>query len=375
MQQKSSKVRLLIAGGGTGGHVFPAIAIANAFMRLYPASEVFFVGAEGRMEMTRVPEAGYRIEGLPMVGLPRRRSLGSYVRFLWGWYRSYRMARRLVKEFCPHVVVGVGGYASVPVMQVAQRLGLPTLIQEQNGYAGVANKLLARRARKICVAYGGMERFFPAEKIEFTGNPVRQMIRSPFPDAQKSRLELGLPLHGRVVLVVGGSLGARTLNEAVLGALEELQQRDSVSILLQTGGQSYAAVRKAVEGYTGVNLRVVDFISRMDYAYSAADLIVSRAGAIAISELCIVGKPVVLVPSPNVAEDHQRKNAEALVSSQAALMVLDSDAPAELMSVVFDLLDDPARCEMLSTQILSLAKPQAAARIAEIVYDLIEMES
>lgn len=372
MQERSQRYRVMLAGGGTGGHVFPAIAIANAVCQKAPESEVLFVGALGRMEMERVPEAGYRIVGLPIVGMPRKRQVGAMVRFLWSWYRSNRKARRLIRDFSPDVVVGVGGYASVPVMQMAQRAGVGTVIQEQNGYAGKANKLLAHKARHVCVAYEGMERYFPADKIRLTGNPVRQLVLPPHPECEEARQALGLPLEAKVVLVVGGSLGATTLNESVVGALDMLRNRPDVSVVLQTGAHGYHAVQAATAGYDGGNLIVRDFISRMDYAYAAADVIVSRAGAIAISEMCLVGKPVVLVPSPNVAEDHQTKNAEVLAHHGAALLLRDALAREQLMPRVFELLSDEPRCQRMGAAISKLARTNAAVEIAKYVLEVAE---
>ncbi|PIE83940.1 MAG: undecaprenyldiphospho-muramoylpentapeptide beta-N-acetylglucosaminyltransferase [Bacteroidia bacterium] len=374
MRASGSSYRFIISGGGTGGHIFPAIAIANALVAEHPGCELLFVGAEGRMEMTRVPEAGYRIEGLPMVGMPRSRNPLAMLRFLLAWARSNRRARRIIRDFGPDLVIGVGGYSSAPTLGEAQKLGVPTLIQEQNGYAGRANRLLARRARAVSVAYEGMERFFPSEKVVLTGNPVRQVLAGGLPTRDAARAELGLPPRQRVLLIVGGSLGASTLNAAITDQLPLLAEHPETTVCLQTGARSYEAVRERVATYPGDNLRVLDFIGRMDLYYAAADLIVSRAGAIAISELCIVGKPLILVPSPNVAEDHQTRNAETLSTRGAARLIPDHQAREQLLPQALELLQRPQECQAMAERIRPLARPHADRDIVRIINQILGEE-
>ncbi|PID90978.1 MAG: undecaprenyldiphospho-muramoylpentapeptide beta-N-acetylglucosaminyltransferase [Bacteroidetes bacterium] len=371
MRESRRSYRFIVSGGGTGGHIFPAIAIANALVAEHPGCEILFVGAEGRMEMTRVPEAGYRIEGLPMVGMPRSLNPLAMLRFLLAWFKSNRRARRIIQDFKPDLVIGVGGYSSAPTLGEAQKLGVPTFIQEQNGYAGRANKLLARKAMAVSVAYEGMERFFPAEKIVLTGNPVRQVFTKALPSGELARAELGLPQDKRIVLMVGGSLGAGTLNAAVAENLSLLAEHPDTFVCLQTGGRNYEGVKAQVAGYEGDNLMVVDFIKRMDLFYAAADLIVSRAGAIAISELCIVAKPLVLVPSPNVAEDHQMRNAETLSKRGAALLIPDNQAREQLLPQAFALLGNTAECQAMAERIKPLARPHADKHIVQIINQII----
>ena len=318
-----SELKVIVSGGGTGGHIFPAISIANAVRELRPDAEILFVGAEGRMEMQRVPAAGYEIVGLPVQGFDRK-NLFKNISVLWKLMKSRRMAKRIISEFQPNVVVGVGGYASGPTLNMAAKAGIPTLIQEQNSYAGVTNKLLARSARKICVAYEGMERFFPEENIVFTGNPVRQNLLAPSMSFQEAVEHFGLDEKKRTVLIVGGSLGARTINESVLSCLELIRQQDEVQFIWQTGSFYHNEISDALRrAGRPENLIVTDFISDMAAAYTVADLVISRAGAGSISEFCLLGKPVILVPSPNVAEDHQTKNALALVKKGAAVYIKD----------------------------------------------------
>lgn len=365
-------IRIIISGGGTGGHIFPAISIAGAVRALRPGAEILFVGAEGRMEMQRVPAAGYEIKGLPVAGFDRKRpwrNIGVLARLV----RSRMLARRIVRAFRPDVCVGVGGYASGPTLSVAAAMGIPTLLQEQNSYAGVTNKLLARRARRICVAYAGMERFFPADKLLLTGNPVRASLLAEQIGRDEALRRLGLDPERHTVLVVGGSLGARTLNDCMLGALSLIRQQKDVQFLWQTGKYYSQSVAAELDRRgRPANLSVTDFIADMDVAYAAADLVISRAGAGSISEFCLLGKPVILVPSPNVAEDHQTKNALALVQSEAALYVPDTEARQTLVPLAVNTVQDKARLETLGRNIRVLARPDAAADIAREVIKLAE---
>lgn len=362
--------RFIISGGGTGGHIFPAISIANAIKSKRPDAEILFVGAEGRMEMQRVPDAGYPIKGLPIEGFDRKNPLKN-IRVLWKIWKCQRMARKIIADFKPDAVVGVGGYASGPTLKTAAQMGIPTLIQEQNSYAGVTNKLLAKSAQRICVAYDGMERFFPADKIMMTGNPVRQSLTETHLTSEDARLQLGLDPHKATILIIGGSLGARTINESVLGTLNEIGTSD-VQIVWQTGKYYSAHIADELKRMgQPANLRVADFISDMDTAYAAADLVVSRAGASSISELCLLGKPCILVPSPNVAEDHQTKNAMALSTKGAALLVKDSDATTQLIPLAIQTATDPQRLQSLSKEISKLALPDSAAKIADEVFSII----
>ena len=319
-----SELRVIISGGGTGGHIFPAVSIANAVKALRPDAKILFVGALGRMEMQRVPAAGYEIIGLPIQGFDRKNLLKNF-KVLYKIWKSQRMAKKIIKDFRPQVAVGVGGYASGPTLNMAAAKGIPCLLQEQNSYAGVTNKLLAKKAAKICVAYEGMERFFPAEKIMMTGNPVRQQLLDTTISHEDAVRSFGFAPTKKVVLIVGGSLGARTLNESVLQHLDQIRKSD-VQFIWQTGKFYSAEISERLKGQDIPNLTVTDFISDMGVAYKAADLVVSRAGAGSISEFCLLGKPVILVPSPNVAEDHQTKNAMALVNKAAALYVKDAEA-------------------------------------------------
>ena len=374
--------RIIIGGGGTGGHIFPAISIANAIKQLRPQAEILFVGAEGRMEMQRVPEAGYPIIGLPVAGFDRKhlwRNVGVIIKLL----RSQWKARRIIRDFRPQVAVGVGGYASAPVLKTAALMGIPTLLQEQNSYAGVTNKLLAKNARRICVAYEGMERFFPAQKILLTGNPVRQNLLSPKPTRQEASQRFGLDPLKPTILVLGGSLGARTLNQTLTDALPLLQQHPEAQLILQTGRIYIHQVSQAIEQWAGTPLKeghvdalpglyVSDFLPDMAHAYAAADLVISRAGAGSISEFCLLGKPVILVPSPNVAEDHQTQNALALVKHDAALYVKDAEAHDTLLPIALQTVADSDRLNTLSLNILRLAQHHSAERIAQEVLQLIE---
>ena len=350
--------RILISGGGTGGHIYPALAIANAWMEKHPDSEILFVGAQGKMEMQKVPEAGYTIKGLPVAGLQRKLTLAnlSFPIKLW---RSLRMASRIVKEFNPHVVVGVGGYASGPVLYAAQNKGIPTLLQEQNSYAGLTNKLLAKKAAKICVAYPEMDRFFPKEKLKLTGNPVRKDLLDLAGKREQGIQVFGLDSTRKTVLVLGGSLGARTLNQAMLKHMVDLE-KEGYQVLWQSGKFYFKDMELALEkaGLTHIHLR--EFIREMDLAYAAADVIVSRAGALSVSELCLVGKPVIFIPSPNVAEDHQTKNANACVKQGAAVLLADADAVAKFKEYIDELLQQEDKAQSLATAIKKLAMPDAA---------------
>ena len=373
--------RIIVSGGGTGGHIFPAISIANALKELCPDADILFVGAEGRMEMQRVPDAGYRIIGLPVAGFDRQH-LWKNVAVLVKLLRSQLKARRIVRDFRPQVAVGVGGYASGPMLKACAMAGIPTLIQEQNSYAGVTNKLLAKQAAKICVAYEGMERFFPADKIILTGNPVRQNLRDNRATRAEGAAHFGLDPQKKTILVLGGSLGARTLNRTMEAGLRTILGHPEVQFIWQTGKIYIDEVKQAITAFTGEavrnvrvaslpNLFVSDFIKHMDLAYAAADLVVSRAGAGSISEFCLLGKPVILVPSPNVAEDHQTKNALALVQKDAALYVKDADAPQQLLDTALQAVADDARLQSLAGNIGRLALPDAANTIAREVLGLI----
>lgn len=363
------ELRIIISGGGTGGHIFPAVSIANALKAKRPDARILFVGALGRMEMQRVPAAGYDIVGLPMCGFDRKH-LWRNIAVLWKLAKSQLKARRIIKEFRPQVAVGVGGYASGPTLKVAGMMGIPTLIQEQNSYAGVTNKLLAQKAEKICVAYEGMERFFPAGKIIMTGNPVRQDLLDRQTDRSEAVRSFGLDPEKKTILIIGGSLGARTINQCVLSHLD-LIRSSGVQFIWQTG-KIYIddARRRVAEAGELPMLHVTDFISRMDLAYSAADLVISRAGAGSISEFCLLRKPVVLVPSPNVAEDHQTKNALALVDKGAALYVKDSEAQEKMLATAIDAVNDAPRLRTLSENIAKLAFYNSADRIADEVLAL-----
>ena len=367
MSQQRHK-RIIISGGGTGGHVFPAISIANALRRIDPGTEILFVGALGRLEMEKVPEAGYRIIGLPVEGLKRRLTLKNLA-VLTRFFRSMRIAGKIIREFRPDVVVGVGGYASGPVLRQAGKLGIPTLIQEQNSYAGVTNKLLAKKASVICVAYQGMEKYFPAGKIVLTGNPVRLNLEN-LPAMRKEAMSFfGLTENVPVVLILGGSLGAGSINRSLSDGIDVLGKSDC-QWLWQSGKYYFEGVEKLVSGTPYTNIKVLSFINRMDLAFAAADVIVTRAGAGTISELCLAGKPAILVPSPNVAEDHQTRNALALSEKEAAILIPDSKAPGSLAGEALRLVADPGLRRKLSENIVKLAERDADKRIAEEVLKL-----
>ncbi len=363
-------MKVLISGGGTGGHIFPAISIANALKRRDPSTEILFVGAEGRMEMERVPAAGYDIVGLPVAGFDRRRPWRN-VGVLLKLARSLRRARKVLADFKPDIAVGVGGYASGPMLRQAQGRGIHTLLQEQNSYPGVTNKLLSKQADAICVAYENLDRFFPADKIVMTGNPVRAELTGCTLSQAEAKARMGFDPDRPLVLVTGGSLGARTINEAIGGALDVLTM-NGTQILWQTGRLYADGCRALAAEFADV--KASPFISDMAVAYRAADLVVSRAGACTISELQLLGKPAVLVPSPNVAEDHQRKNGQALVDRGAAVMVLDADAVETLPSTVRQLLDDPERRAALVHNISQMALPRADEMIVDRIYKILGVD-
>src|SRR5574344_1250217 len=365
------ELKIIISRGGTGGHIFPAISIANAIKAQRPDVKILFVGALGRMEMQRVPAAGYEIKGLPICGFDRKHLLKNISVLLKIW-KSQHMAKKIIKEFKPMAAVGVGGYASGPTLNQAAAMNIPCLIQEQNSYAGVTNKLLAKKAKKICVAYDGMERFFPADKIIKTGNPVRQAILETKISQKEAVLSFGLDPSKKTILLVGGSLGARTINESILNHLD-LVEESGVQFIWQTGKYYNSSIMDELKKHKELPmLKVTDFISDMGVAYKAADLIISRAGASSISEFCLIGKPVVLVPSPNVAEDHQTKNAMALVNRDAAILVKDADAAESLLPLAVKTVNDEARLKSLSENILKLALPDSAVIIAKEVIRMAE---
>ena len=360
-------IKVIISGGGTGGHIFPAISIANAIRALKPDAEILFVGAEGKMEMEKVPAAGYRIEGLPVAGFQRRLTFKN-VTFFYKLVASLLKARKIIRQFKPDVVVGVGGYASGPLLRQATSAGIPSLIQEQNSFPGVTNRILSGKVDKICVAYAGMERFFPASKIVFTGNPVRQDLLKPVDRDEAARF-FGLEASKPVILVIGGSLGARSINNGIAEALGDL--KPDVQLIWQTGKLYHAEMLERVKALALPNLRVFDFIQRMDLAFGLADVVISRAGASSISELAVLGKAAIFVPSPNVSEDHQTKNAQAMVGEEAALMVPDAQA-SSLIAVAQDLLQESGKAGMLAQRIRDFARPDAARDIALEVLQLIE---
>ncbi len=363
-------MKAIISGGGTGGHIFPAIAIANALKAADPTTEILFVGADGRMEMEKVPQAGYKIQGLWISGLQRKLTIDN-LSFPFKVVHSLVESVSILRKFRPDVVIGVGGYASGAVLQMAQILHIPTVIQEQNCYAGITNKLLAREAVAICTAYEECERFFDKDKIHLTGNPVRQDIVMNTVRQTEAYSFFNLDPFKKTVLVLGGSLGARTLNEAMIAAAATwAAHTDDVQIIWQTGKNYYDDIAKT-ELITAPNIRIYSFLSRMDLAYAAADIIVSRAGASSVSELCVVGKPVVLVPSPNVAEDHQTKNAMSLVNKNAAVLVRDAAAKTDLVNAILALIQDKNKQTELSENIQLLAKPNAAQDIVAVIYGVI----
>ena len=363
-------MNILISGGGTGGHIFPALSIANEIRRRHPEAHILFVGAEGRMEMEKVPAAGYEIKGLPVSGFDRTHLLRNF-KVLFRLGKSLRMAGKIVEEFKPDIAIGVGGYASGPVLKAAQRRSIPTLLQEQNSFAGVTNKLLAKKASCICVAYEGMERFFPADKIVLTGNPVRRNLLECTATPQQARQALGLQPDLRTILIVGGSLGARTVNHAMIAGLERIAAEDNVQVLWQCGKFYDDECREALAKVNAPNVHRQPFIAAMDMAYRAADLVVSRAGASSISELQLLGKAAILVPSPNVAEDHQTKNALALVDRNAAIMVRDADAVANLTATMLRTVADEGVLTALSENVAAMALRNAAETIVDQAEQLI----
>jgi len=356
--------RVIISGGGTGGHIFPAISIANAIKARYPEVEILFVGAENRMEMERVPAAGYKIIGLPIAGFDRKnlfRNIGVLIKL----QKSLSLARKVIRDFKPEIAIGVGGYASGPTLKAANRMHIPTLLQEQNSYAGVTNKLLAKKAAKICVAYDEMEQFFPEEKIVLTGNPVRRDLQCSEEKRKEAYDYFQLDPNKKTILVIGGSLGARTINQSMMKVLEKINNSD-VQFIWQTGKYYYEEIVHHAP------FTVYPFISRMDLAYSVADLIISRAGAGSISEFCMLGKPVILVPSPNVAEDHQTKNAMSLVNKNAAIKIADKDAENQLVDKALELIHNESELQSLSANILKLALPDAANSIVDEIEKILK---
>ena len=365
------ELRVIISGGGTGGHIFPAVSIANAIRSKHPDAEILFVGAEGRMEMQRVPAAGYEIKGLPVMGFDRQHLLRN-VKVVYHLLKSMSMARNIIKDFKPDIAIGVGGYASGPTLKAAQKMGIPTLLQEQNSYAGVTNKQLGADARCICVAYEGMERFFPADRIVLTGNPIRQNLLECTASKQEARRAMGVNPDKRTILIIGGSLGALSVNRVIGAGLKRIgDEADQVQVIWQTGKTNRGTSEEdlAVSGVTNV-LRT-DFISNMDMAYRAADLVVSRAGASSISEIQALGLPAILVPSPNVAEDHQTKNAQALASRNAAIMVRDADAPNELVDCMLRTVTNDGVLKTLADNVAQMALRDSATRIVDEVFKIV----
>jgi len=362
--------KIIISGGGTGGHIFPAIAIADAIKRKAPNADFLFVGANGKMEMEKVPAAGYEIKGIPVRGLQRRLSLAN-LSFPFRLVASLWQARKIIKEFKPDVAVGVGGYASGPLLRMALAAGIPTLIQEQNSYPGITNKLLASRVNKICVAYRDMEKYFPAGKIILTGNPIRSDILKIENKKAEATAYFRLDLHRPCILVTGGSLGARTINESVMKNLDKFTGKN-LQLIWQCGKTFYPEAQPLKAVYEEKKIRIEEFITRMDLAYAMADVVISRAGAIALAEIAAAGKPAVLVPSPNVAEDHQTHNALALVNAHAALMVKDTEAREKLADVVIGLVEDEILRKSLVKNLETLAHTDAADRIASEVLELIK---
>ena len=363
-------MKAIISGGGTGGHIFPALSIANEVHRRYPEANILFVGAEGRMEMEKVPAAGYKIIGLPVSGFDRKRlwrNVAVGIKLL----KSMSKARAILKEFNPDIAIGVGGYASGPMLKAAQKRGIPTLLQEQNSYAGVTNKLLAAKAERICVAYEGMERFFPQEKIVLTGNPVRRNLLECGATPEQARQAMGVSPNKKTVLIIGGSLGARTVNNAIIAGLKQIGEAYGVQVIWQTGKLYDQQCREALEASGVKNVVQMPFISNMDMAYRAADLVVSRAGASSISELQLLGKAAILVPSPNVAEDHQTKNALALVNRDAAVMVTDADAVETLVPTMLDTVGNSDLLASLSANVEKMALRDAAEHIVDEVEKII----
>ena len=361
--------RVILSGGGTGGHIFPALSIANEIKKRYPDTEILFVGALGRMEMEKIPAAGYKIVGLPIMGFPRKPGLKIFT-FFKKLFQSASMAKKIVNEFNPEIAIGVGGFASGPILRAAANQKIPTLIQEQNSYAGITNKILGRKVNSICVAYDNMDRFFPSKKIILTGNSVRENLLTNIQNKNEALEYFGLTGNERVILIVGGSLGARSINNAVLKNLEVIA-KSGVQVIWQTGAIYFEKIQTEIQGKRPENLQVHKFLSRMDLAYSSANVVISRAGAGTISELCLVGKPAILIPSPNVSEDHQTKNALALVDKDAAVMITDAEIDKNLFQVAFDLVNNNELCQLMATNIKILAKPEATKTIVDEVEKLI----
>lgn len=364
-------MRVLISGGGTGGHVYPAIAIANAIKDKDPSAEILFVGAKGKLEMEKVPAAGYPIKGLWISGLQRKLSMRN-LSFPFKLASSLFSARKIIKEFQPDVAVGVGGYASGPILQMASMMKVPTLIQEQNSYPGITNKILAKKVNKICVAYDGMERFFPSDKIIFTGNPVRRDLYEASINREEAKASFGINNDKKTVLIFGGSLGARRINESVEGAFDMLKRQSEINYIWQVGKMYFDEYSCGVVAALP-NITVLPFIERMDYAYAAADAVVCRAGALTISEIALIHKPAILIPSPHVAEDHQTKNAMALVNNNAALMVRDSEAKDKMIPTVLELLSDEKMQKNLVVNLRKMGRPDATNEIAEQIIKLTKL--
>lgn len=358
--------KIIISGGGTGGHIFPAIAIANAVKELLPDTEILFIGAKGRMEMKRVPEAGFPIEGLDIYGLQRKinlRNVFENLKLPLRLYRSTRKAKQIITNFKPDVVVGVGGYASGPALKIASAMNIPTLIQEQNSYPGITNKLLAKKVDRICTAYDNLERFFPLDKIIKTGNPIRKDILNPV-DRGEGYAYFQLDERKKTIVIIGGSLGSRTINESVCTFVKELSTK-GIQMVWQTGEYYYPDIAKEYKDIQGVT--IMPFVGRMDYLYRVADVVVSRAGALALSELCVVAKPCILIPSPNVSEDHQTKNAKALSNAGAAILIPDNKACEQLRDAVFALIEDDNQCMAMKENLKTMAQPDATEKIAKEV--------
>lgn len=360
--------RVILSGGGTGGHIFPAVAIADEIKRRNPDVKILFIGAKGKMEMEKVPQAGYEIVGLPIAGLKRKFTLSNFA-LPFKILKSMLKARRILKTFKPQVVIGVGGYASGPTLKAATMKGIPCVIQEQNSFPGKTNKLLANKVEKICVAYGGLEKFFPSEKIVLTGNPTRKDMVEIEGKKEEAIEHFDLNTSKKTILIIGGSLGARTLNNSIIEYLDKIP--DNVQVIWQCGKLYYETIKNEIGTSIPESVKLMQFVQRMDLAYAAADIIISRAGAISVSELCIIGKPVILVPSPNVAEDHQTKNAMALVNKDAAILVRDEDASSDLMSTCFDLLNYQSMGDKLGANILKLAKPNATGEIVNVIESVV----
>ncbi len=355
--------KVIISGGGTGGHIFPALSIANEIRKRNPDADILFVGASGRMEMEKIPAAGYKIAGLPVMGFPRKPSF-KMVTFFKRLLQSAALANKIVKDFKPEIAIGVGGYASGPLLRAASNNKIPTLIQEQNSYAGITNKLLGKKVDKICVAYDKMERYFPSKKIVFTGNPVRENLIASRNLKSEAAGYFGLKENKPVILILGGSLGARSINNAVLKNLDIIAN-SGIEVICQTGTLYYEQIQEQIKNHKPANLQIHQFLSKMDYAYSVADLVISRAGAGTISELCLVGKPAILVPSPNVSEDHQTKNAMALVEKDAAVMLTDKEIDGKLFQEAFEMVNNKELCLLMAANIKTLAKPEATRKIVD----------